>query len=387
MLDVTTYSKALHLFSDNGHLTADEFTRIRHGLARVERLHAAYRTFVAEHALDPEVFLPGNIWKDLYDFDGFERWTYDLVNAVRLLSPLFTGFDMLAWGRRDGREINLPEAERFHAGVMHDGALPRNLDEVLEVRFQFVTRLWYSRYLAAARRALLVNVPERYIARCPARMGEVGIVDQGDIVNPDLLTFQSRINAMVGGGVTQALEQAVARRGSATLLEIGPGLGFIPYTLHRALEGRLTVFLVDLPRMMARGYAYLAGVVGAEHVGIVTDPDEALPETPFVYIPNYLVPAVSGRLPRLDAVLNAISLNEMNAAQVDFYLGFIDAHLDEHGIFFLEQGARYRPDHEDAMAAARRRFPSHRCCPDPAVGGLPVMAYPNSYFHANRRVA
>ena len=53
-------------------------------------------------------------------------------------------------------------------------------------------------------------------------------------------------------------------------------------------------------------------------------------------------------------------------------------------VFFLEQGGRYRDGHQDALAAACRVFPQHRICHEPTVGGLKVMAFPNSYFSANR---
>jgi hypothetical protein len=377
-------SAAPHLLADNEPLARDAYPAIAHGLRQLERVHRALRDTVGEQQLDPEVFLPGGLWTDLCNLDRFERWTYDLVNHVRCLNSLFTGFDTLAWERRDGPRVNWADLAHFRARVLATGVFPRDLDRLLEERFLLRSKLELSGYLAAAHAELVEGVPERFIARCPNRMGEIGVVHEGRILSPDLLTWQSRINAMVGGGATAVLEAAVAARGVGRVLEIGPGYCFIPYVLHQAFGGRLQIFLVDLPRMMAFGYAYLSGLVGADQVSILAEPGRPIPTTPFVCLPHSLVPAYADALPPFDVAYNAISLNEMNAKQVAFYLAFIDAHLADDGVFFLEQGGRYRDGHEDAMAAARRVFPRHRICDERTVGGLNVMAVPNSYFSANR---
>jgi hypothetical protein len=375
------------MLSHNHPLSAEAYASIRTGLDAIGRLHGRFRAYVDEHGLNPEVFLPGGAWYQLYEFDAFERWTYDLVNNVRCLAPLFTGFDMLAWERRDGPAIDLGRAQAFHANVLATGTLPPDIDAVLEKVFMQTTRLERSHYLAEVHAELTQNVPAKYIARCPDRMGEIGIIHDERIINPDLITYQSRINAIIGGGVFDVIDRAIERRGRAAVLEIGPGLCFIPYSLHQMFGGRLQIVLIDLPRMMAFGYAYLAGLVGAEHVAVIAAPGEPWPDAPFVFVPNYLVPAYARALPRVDVAYNALSLNEMHPRQIDFYLDLIEAQIDPDGVFFLEQGAKYLDSHEDAMAAAGRRFPNHRTCWDTAVGGLRVLASPNSYFYATAQGA
>jgi hypothetical protein len=328
----------VHLTSDNEPLSPGEYEAIHRGLADVARVHAGYRSFVAEHDLDPAVFLPGGIWGELYDFDRLERFTYDRVNLLRCFGPYFSGFDYLLWERRDKPGLDVARADRFRSEMLARERLPRELDALLEHMFQLTSRLELSGYLADEHARLTRNVPAGYVARCPGRMGELGIVHDGAIVNPDLLTYQSRINAMVGGGVTAVLERAVGNDGVGTVMEIGPGYCFLPAVLDAAFDGRLRFFLVDLPKVMAYGYAYLAGVAGAERVAVITGPEQPLPAAPFVFLPNYLLPAYASQLPRFDVIYNALSLNEMTEPQVGYYLDVIDRLLARDGVFFLEPG-------------------------------------------------
>jgi hypothetical protein len=376
----------VHLTSDNEPLSPGEYEAIRRGLADIERVHAGYRPFVATHDLDPAVFLPGGIWGELYGFDTLERFTYDRVNLLRCFATyFFTGFDYLLWDRRDSPRADTARADRFRAEMAVRERLPRELDALLEHMFQLTSRLELSGYLADEHERLTRNVPARYVARCPGRMGELGIVHESALVNPDLLTYQSRLNAMVGGGVTAVLERAAARDGTGTVMEIGPGYCFLPWVLDAAFDGRLQFFLVDLPKVMAYGYAYLAGIAGTERVAVITEPGQALPATPFVFLPNYLLPSYASQLPRFDVICNALSLNEMIEPQVDYYLEMIDQLLNPDGVFFLEQGGKYLDYHYDAQGAACRKFPRHRVCSDLTIAGMELMAAPNSYFYANCR--
>jgi hypothetical protein len=103
-----------------------------------------------------------------------------------------------------------------------------------------------------------------------------------------------------------------------------------------------------------------------------------------VVIPNYLVPFCERRLPEFDLVHNALSLNEMSAKQVAYYLGFIDEHLAEDGVFHLAGGGKYLEYHQDALDAASRRLRLRKLYRG-KVEGIPVIDWPNTFFESNSK--
>src|SRR5450759_574106 len=90
----------LHLLTDNQDISDDEYAKARSLLRDLRTLHLETRQYVERRGLDPELFLPGNIWADINRPDSFIDWTYDLVNYVRCISP-FIGFHQMMWGRLD----------------------------------------------------------------------------------------------------------------------------------------------------------------------------------------------------------------------------------------------------------------------------------------------
>src|SRR5207248_2158 len=117
---------------------------------------------------------------------------------------------------------------------------------------------------------LVSTIPERYRLVAPPRAGEIGALHNGRILNPDLILYQRRMNALYAGGALQQLEEIIAAEGSANYLEIGPGHCFFAWALARCFDDKLNVFLVDLPYVMGNGCAYLSCAAGADRIGLVT---------------------------------------------------------------------------------------------------------------------
>lgn len=358
----------------------------------VRRLHEGAGQYVAAHGLDPEVFLPGNIWAKLHGAFGFPAWTYDLVNYSRAISS-FSGFHLLLWGRLDvPGDLDAAQAQRFYSeifsGTLTGSAIAQRMEEMgvprrIERSRRSLLRFYRSRENLAPRYDRLVaRVPPRFRIEAPKRGGEIGLLHRGRILNPDVVAYQSRINALYGAGVLDALDRVIAQRGSANYLEIGPGHCFFARALGSLFGDRLRVFLIDLPFVMANAVAYLSCVEGVASVGLATE--SAWPRaTPFVLVPNHLVPSYEPRLPPFDLVHNALSLNEMNAKQVAYYLDFIDRRLAEGGVFHLCGGGRYLDYHQDALAAAKRRLRMRKSYRG-TIEGIPVADGPNSFFGSTR---
>ena len=382
----------LHLLAQNEDLDPAQYPSIRALIEELRGLHDGAARYIAAQGLDPEVFLPGNIWADLTARTAFREWTYDLVNYSRAISP-FSGFHMMLWGREDLRgDLDRVQAKCFYddlfSGALRGAAIADRMEamripERMERSRRNRLRFYRARENLAPRYDRLVaKTPARFHIDAPKRGGEIGLLHRQRILNPDLLAYQGRINALYGAGVLAAIDRIIERRGSANYLEIGPGHGFFACALQSMFAGRLNVFLIDLPLAIANGLAYVSCVAGVDSVGLATPQAWPSPR-PFVFVPNYVVPSCRARLPRFDLVHNALSLNEMSARQVAYYLDLVDEHLADDGVFHLSRGGKYLRDHQDALGMAIGRLRLRKLYRR-SVEGIPVSEAPNSFFESSR---
>lgn len=373
----------LHLLTDNQDISDDEYAKAGSLLRDLRTLHLETRQYVERRGLDPELFLPGNIWADINSPDHCTDWTYDLVNYVRCISP-FTGFHSMMWGRMDvPGEVDGAKAGDFYTRFLSGAVNCANVAEQLESEFNLTERIRQSLpEMTDSYDELVSSIPKQYRIVAPPRAGEIGVRHEGGIIHPDLITYQRRINALYAGGALQPIEDAIAARGSANYLEIGPGHCFFAYALAQCFAGRLNVFLIDLPFVMNNGCSYLTCAAGADRIGLVTLETTAAVEKRFVFVPNYLVPDYERHLPDFDLVHNAISFNEMNAQQVAYYFDLVARHMAADGVFHIAGGFKLLDYHVDALAVAIERFPNHTLYPGPHVAGHLVVDGPNTFIRA-----
>lgn len=378
----------LHLLTDNQDISRDEYAKARTLLREVRTLHLESRQYVHGHGLDRAIFLPGNIWGEINDPDRFTNWTYDLVNYASCVSP-FSGFDLMMWGRRDvPGQVDVAKATDFYGRFISGALSYKDVAERLESEFNLSSRIGQSLPgMTDFYERLVSGIPERYRIVAPPCAGEIGWWHNGRIINPDVILYQRRVNALYAGGALQPIEDAIAAHGSANYLEIGSGHCFFAYALAECFAGKLNVFLIDLPFVMANGCAYLACAAGTDRVGLVTANTAAAVEKPFVFVPNYLVPDYERHLPDVHLVHNAISFNEMNAPQVAYYFDLAERHLTDAGVFHMAGGRKMLDYHVDAVAAAIDRFPNHTLYPGPDIAGHMVAERPNTFVRRNTEFA
>lgn len=371
----------IHLLAHNNHVDPSELHRTFQQLDRIRMLHLGARDFIAEQALDPEIFLPGNIWSELSNPDRFTEWSYGMVNFARLASP-FSGFHLAAWARQDDHtKFDAERAARFYSVLFSKDASSREIAEAAESLFGLGERITSAaESLVDQWETLVAKTPKRYRLSLPAIGGEIGVVHDGRILNPDLLSFQSRMNALYAGGALEHIERRIRDDGEASYLEIGPGHCAFAHSLNVCFQSKLRVFLIDLPASLANGCAYLGCAGLADRLTIADAKRPAELQEPFVLIANYLVPLCEGALPEFDLVHNAISLNEMTADQVDYYLRLIRVHLSARGVFHLSEGEKSLSYHVDALAAGQAIFPNHLIERDRHIGSVPIIEAPNSFF-------
>lgn len=384
----------LHLPNDNENLDAAQYAAARQLIDRARRLHEGAASYVDRHRLDRNIFMPGNIWAHLNKESGFANWTYDLVNYSRAISP-FSGFHLMLWGRSDiPGDIDEAQAQALYADLFSaritgpaigERLSAMGLPAKIEASRASLFHMYTARKNMIGTYAYLVRkIPARFHLALPPKGGEIGILYDGRIVNPDVLAYQSRINALYGSGMFHRLEKAIAERGSANYLEVGPGACAFAYALREMFGGRLNVYLIDLPAVIANGIAYVTCVAGPEAIGVAT-PEEWPPHKPFIFVANYLVPACLERFPKFDLVHNALSLNEMTAQQVAYYLNLINDCLSADGVFHLVGGGKLLSYHQDALAAAGQRLQTLASYDGGRVGDVPVIDWPHTFFGSGQR--
>ena len=379
----------LHLLNDSEDLGAAQYAAARKLIDGARLLYEDSASYVERHGLDRDVFLPANIWASLIKESGFINWTYDLANYARAISP-FSGFHLMLWGRSDiPGDFDEAAAQAFYAdlfsGRITGPAIGERLSAMglpakIEASRASLLHMYTARKNMIGTYAHLVRkIPARFRLALPPKGGEIGILYEDRIVNPDVLAYQSRINALYGSGMLNRLEKTIAERGSANYLEIGPGACAFAYVLREMFDRRLNVYLIDLPSVIANGIAYLTCAEGSESIGVAT-PDDWPLHKPFVFVANYLVPAYRHRFPKFDLVHNALSLNEMGAQQVEYYLNLINDSLSHDGIFHLVGGGKSLSYHEDALTAARQRLRTVASFEGGQVGDLSVIDGPHTFL-------
>jgi hypothetical protein len=373
----------LHLLADNCDISEGEYSQAAPLFEQLAALHVGTRQYVERRGLDPAIYLPGNVWADIVREGSGMVWTYDTVNYVRCVSP-FTGFHLAMWGRSDvPGELDLAKVGAFYNRFLSGGLDKAAAGEELEREFNLSERIRQSLPGMIKKYDDIVSrIPERYRLVAPPRGGEIGVRHGTVIVNPDLITYQRQIDALFAGGALQPIEDAIAASGSANYLEIGSGHCLFAYALARCFAGKLNVFLLDLPLILANGCAYLICAAGADRIGLVTPTTTAAVDKPFVCVPNYLVPDYEHLLPDFHLIHNANSFNEMNVQQVAYYYDLVARHMADDGVFHIAGGFKVFDFHTDARAAAIERFPNHILRAGTAVGSNQVVDRPNMFIRS-----
>ena len=311
--------------------------------------------YIARHGLDPEIFLPGNEWASIVPRSGLKFKTdYRHINFLRLHAP-FAGYHLAVLDRLDaGGKFPKAEAEAFVSGLCE--SIPGDVAEQQRRRFDPLTRLRHvvPEYLEHVR-----NVPPRYIVQTPRMFGEIGLDINGVLVHTDVMLCQSRVNGLLSSGILDKLDQDIARRGYARVLEIGAGYGALAYALKRIFGERLEYVVVDLPSSLWYAAIYLSTLAGGRGCTLLK-PEETPPERfQHLFVANHLLDRALPHLGPIDLAINTMSFSEMSVKQVRYYGTVIRQLIGSDGVLF-EENATPGPHHVDNKAIFAEIFPYRR---------------------------
>lgn len=333
------------LLSHNRRLSGPEIARATAVVERVKALQEGRSAYVAERQLDPEFCLPGgNFLADTGVTGRFRRVGQHLLdypehfNRLRFFSMNFSGFSLL-------------HNERCHGkAYMADEALTVSDAEADERLGRLLTRdgphaLWeYLRDLT----------PADALFTPPPICGEVGLDVSGIIVNADTAVYQERISLLHHLGLLRFLQDKIAERGVARVLEIGAGYGAVARHIKQTLHN-VSYTICDLPEAMYFSAPYLALALPDLETRFATGPEADLEFLGAMhFLPNYALPPMAASA-RFDLVINTLSMSEFSAHQAHTYGGLISKMIGGTGMFF-EQNF---DNTESGMINCKAYLPTH----------------------------
>jgi len=346
---------AVHTLADNHDLTPAQHARCVEWVHRIQQLYDGAAAYCSQQGVDPELAFAGNEWRDLVPRTGLKfRTAYPDINYLRLNAP-FAGYHLPILDRLDSRRFPDDWGAAFVTRLGQEG-IPGDIAAELDRRYAARDRLspLVPDYLDHVR-----NLPARYVVRTPRVLGEIGIEVDGVLVNADVILCQSRINAMLSGGVIDKLERDMARHGRARVLEVGSGYGSLGNALKAILGDRLEYIALDLPSSLYYAALYLGAINDWQRSHLLL-PGETVPEAfDFLFIANYMMDEVAGQIGPVDLAVNCMSFPEMSAAQVRNYGTFFRRVLRGDGVVF-DENAALKPHHTDSKAILAELFPFRR---------------------------
>lgn len=294
--------------------------------------------YVASTGGDPSIHLPGANWEPGSDnplfgglFQTVMEGNYSIINALRLFSFSYTGFQLLT-------QKHTPDAPDHHKLLTR--GVPPNADEQLArlaVDPEIPSNFYIQTYLDAIR-----HLPDQLHITPPRMFGEVGWLVNGKIVNHDTLAYLERLALLSYSG---KLWELVHRKNLPAdglssvrprILEIGSGFGGLAYYLKTLIPGARYV-CVDLPESLLFSSIYLSTLFPSDDNVLVTQKNInqlSKDSAGFTFVPNYLFDACVDSGQEFDLVINTLSMSEMLEAQVRYYCSGIVKLLGSRGGFF-----------------------------------------------------
>ena len=298
--------------SENRDITTADYRAADALRRRIGTLVDSRGTYVTSRGLDPAFCFPDANWLDTpaNEYVGAYRYlrdgSYDVINRLRFYCPFFTGYHLLSLKKRDGLPTVRPIPDDFDNFIEREVPQP---DVPIE------------KWIRARER-----LPDRYVYRAPAVLGEIGWRVDDVIINYDTLACQERINLLWEAGLLGPLTGRRAR-----ILEIGAGYGALAAALGKMLDPSEYV-ICDLPESLIFSGLYLLLTDAYERVRIASDPMAASPGV--TLLPNYRFSDLITAGLNFDLVINTLSMSEMSHHQVRAYAEGISELIGDQGIFF-----------------------------------------------------
>ena len=319
-----------HGLSDNRDLTEDQYKKCLNILDDVNYLISNSRNYISDKGLSDSLFLPGNEWASL-DCSSPRRGSYLEINYMRLRGN-FNGFDPLVLMHATDPSYAARVSGTWSEAANASG-LPENIGDLLHKDMDPLAAMapvvhdWLEHAM---------SVPPDFRVNAPPILGAVGANFGPYLVELYSPALQSRMNAMIHGGLIKHLATTIEREGRATMVEIGAGYGAQALTLKSLFGDALRYIIIDLPVSLFASGIYLSVASDFQDCWIAM-PGGRIPDTfSFAFVANYLLPEYLDQIGPVHAAMNTMSMGEMAPEQVDYYGSVLSKLLGDEGLFYDE---------------------------------------------------
>jgi len=286
--------------------------------------------YCVERGRDPDLFDRGNVWQEGFvDFLGNMMLSkkYNNLNRMRLIAWHFSAYRLF-----DLSSVTEPPPSEWFNVFYSRGVeeLPDDVDSLIHESYD----PWHRMETLFPRLDNIIDkVDAKYLHSQPLRFGEIAASYRGFMVNGDSIRYWGGVAALYRTRVLEQIERKIAERGMCRVLEIGPGYGGLAYQLKKTYGDKLQFIAVDLVESLIYSSIYLTTLF-KEKALFYTDEKVVTADNGLVFVPSFRSPEFFRAISDIDLCINTISMNEMTAAQVDYYAQAVSMCLAKDGIFF-----------------------------------------------------
>lgn len=323
---------------DQEPLSAPEYAAAVECCRTIQHLTETRERWIEAAGKDKSIHLPQANW-DLarsvlhLAYRAVAGGEYAVLNNLRLFSHNFTGF-MLS---KLEKGPNPPVTE-----------VPQNLDADI-ARFEGSACPW-----AAWHKTICKSLPASYRLSPPRKFGEIGWRIGNAIVSYDTCVYLERLALLSAAKVVQRL----AGNPRPRILEIGSGYGGLAYYIKKLLP-QARYHCLDIPESLLFASIYLGTLFPGDNAIATQDKLGALAKDTagFTFVPNYFCDELVATGQKFDLVINTLSMSEMSAAQVGYYVDAIVKLIADRGVFFEQNQDNTHLGFQDAKSIIAARMP------------------------------
>ena len=324
---------------DNEPLSSSDLVLAKTICSTVQDLVNHRESYIQASGVNPEFAYPQANWsldspnEFVRVYKNLSKGHPDTISNLRLLSQVFTGFNLIHV--TSGYGLSSPEN------------LPENLDSQIKDNMGPYLKKWPRKW-----RSLVTNLPEKLIYKAPNKLGEVGLEVDGVLVNNDVIVYQERINLLHEAGLIEWLENRIKKNGEVRILEIGGGYGALA-SWFKNIFPESSYVLLDLPECLIFSGLYLSLIKPDISRGFGISEEFA----GWKFIPNYMAEKLEDTF---DLVVNTLSMSEMSQLQVETYVGLMKRFwLKDGGLFFEQNQDNRNQGLICAEEIIKNNFPHH----------------------------